>query len=215
MVAQELEVELSASWLSVPRGRLTVSPGLSQGLQGVVRTGSGPALVRALRGLDRAAARSGIVTDLATVASRCSRLRASGKRIVFTNGVFDLFHVGHLRLLRAARLLGDTLVVGVNSDESARRLKGRKRPIIPQFARTEIVAGVRGVAFCAIFDQEDPRELLRHVRPHVIAKGSEYARADVVGGALVRQWGGEVSLVPHLQGWSTTEVIRKLRGRRT
>ena len=92
---------------------------------------------------------------------------------MFTNGVFDLFHLGHARLLQAACALGGALVVGVNSDESARSLKGRTRPVVPQFARAEIVAGVRGVDFCVIFEQGDPRELLRVVRPDVLAKGSE------------------------------------------
>jgi D-beta-D-heptose 7-phosphate kinase/D-beta-D-heptose 1-phosphate adenosyltransferase len=153
-----------------------------------------------------------VVTNAEVVASRCAALRKSGRRVVFTNGVFDLFHVGHLRLLQAARALGDVLVVGINGDESARRLKGRARPVVPQFARAQIVAGARGVDLCAIFSQDDPRELLRLVHPDILVKGSEYALADVVGADLVTSWGGEVRLVPHISGWSSTRVVKKAQG---
>ncbi len=154
---------------------------------------------------------SRITTDFEQAGRISDGLRRRGKRIVFTNGVFDLFHLGHLRLLEAARGLGGALVVGVNSDRSARRLKGRGRPIVPQFARAEIVAGVRGVDLCVIFDQDDPRALLSVVRPDILAKGSEYRLSGVVGRRLVERWGGSVILVPHVSGFSSTTVVRGLR----
>jgi D-beta-D-heptose 7-phosphate kinase/D-beta-D-heptose 1-phosphate adenosyltransferase len=166
-----------------------------------------------IRRVQAAAARSRVITDFELVAGRSAALRSAGKRIVFTNGVFDLFHIGHLRMLQAARSQGDALVVGINSDDSARSLKGRTRPVVPQFARAELVAAVRGVDFCVIFEQDDPRALLRVVRPDVLAKGSEYSLSGVVGRRMVEGWGGRVVLVPHVEGWSSTQVIRKLGSR--
>jgi len=179
-------------------------------LPGVAETGVGIALRR----LDDAASRSRVLTDFGSIEQRCARLRKAGTRVVFTNGVFDLFHVGHLRLLQSARALGGALVVGVNSDDSARRLKGRARPVVSQFARAEIVAGVRGVSFCAVFGQDDPRDLLRAVRPDILVKGSEYSLSEVVGRRLVEGWGGSVQRVPHAPGWSSTALMEAARDRR-
>ncbi|MGA2377698.1 MAG: D-glycero-beta-D-manno-heptose 1-phosphate adenylyltransferase [Spirochaetia bacterium] len=118
------------------------------------------------------------------------------------------------RLIQSARALGGALVVGINSDDSARQLKGRTRPAVPQFARAEVVAGVRGVDFCAVFGQSDPRELLRAVRPDILVKGSEYSRAAIVGRRLVEGRGGSVHRVPHASGWSSTGLMRVVRERR-
>jgi D-beta-D-heptose 7-phosphate kinase/D-beta-D-heptose 1-phosphate adenosyltransferase len=167
--------------------------------------------LRALALVRRAAAEDRILTDYRTVAKKCEALRAKGLRIVFTNGVFDLFHVGHLRLLQTARALGDALVVGINSDESAARLKGRTRPVVPQFARAQLVAGVRGVDFCVVFEEDDPRELLRVVRPDLLVKGSEYSLRGVVGRRIVESYGGRVALIPHVSGWSTSSLLGKAR----
>jgi len=201
--AAGLDVELDASWL-VQRDGADPTPPAVRGLFRGCREGVGDAaLRRALARLDAEAARSRVVVDFSTAAARCAALRRAGRTIVFTNGVFDVFHVGHLRLLTAARAEGDALVVGVNSDDSARRLKGRARP--------EVVAATRSVELCVVFDQDDPRGLLRAVRPDVLVKGSEYALDEVVGKRLVEGWGGRVCLVPHLDGWSTTDMIRRLR----
>ncbi len=108
---------------------------------------------------------------------------------------------------------GTLLVVGVNSDASARGLKGKARPVVPQFARAELVASARAVTFCVIFDQPDPLALLAAVRPAVLAKGSEYSLATVVGRGFVESTGGRVVLVPHVEGWSATQMLEKLRGR--
>jgi D-beta-D-heptose 7-phosphate kinase/D-beta-D-heptose 1-phosphate adenosyltransferase len=171
-------------------------------------------LPRVLKSLDAAASRSRVVTDFASVEKRCARLRRAGRRIVFTNGVFDLFHVGHLRLLQSARALGGALVVGINSDDSARRLKGRTRPAVSQFARAEVVAGVRGVDFCVIFGQAEPRDLHQVVRPDLRVKGSEYALDEVVGRELVEGWGGRVERIAHVRGWSSTGLVSAVRGRK-
>jgi rfaE bifunctional protein nucleotidyltransferase chain/domain len=209
-------VEISASWLLLASGR--EGDAVSNKVRGCFRgciVVQGPAsLSRALARISRETSRSRVLTDYADAVRRCQALRARGGRIVFTNGVFDLFHVGHLRLLAAARTLGDRLVVGVNSDESAARLKGRSGPVMPQFARAELVAGVRGVDFCVIFAEDDPRALLKLIRPDVLAKGSEYNLSEVVGRKLVESWGGRVVLLPHVAGWSSTELKERIRRRR-
>jgi rfaE bifunctional protein nucleotidyltransferase chain/domain len=209
-----LGVEISASWLLLGADAGAVADEVKGGFLGSLSGVSDSVLGRTLEKLDTAASRSRVLTDFSTIEKRCARLRRQGKRLVFTNGVFDLFHVGHVRLLRAARALGGALVVGINSDESARRLKGRSRPAVPQFARAEIVAAVRGVDFCAIFGHSDPRELLRVVRPDVLVKGSEYSMAGVVGRRLVEGWGGSVSRIAHVSGWSSTSLGRAVKGKK-
>ncbi|MGA2478753.1 MAG: adenylyltransferase/cytidyltransferase family protein [Spirochaetia bacterium] len=212
-LAKKLDTDLSASWL-VYRAPARPPAEVLGAFCGTAAGASEHELLRAVRRLQREASRARVLTDFSEVARRCERLRRAGKRIVFTNGVFDLLHVGHLRLLEGARSCGDALVVGVNSDESARRLKGRRRPVVPQFERAELVAAIRGVDFCAIFDQPDPRELLRFVRPDVLAKGSEYTLSGVVGRRMVEEWGGRVVLIAHRGGWSSTAIIERLRRRR-
>lgn len=214
-LADSLDVELSASWLVFRSGapHPTIPNDVRRAFLATAAAATWGEVVRVIRRLQAAAARSRVVTDFQVVARRCAALRKAGKRVVFTNGVFDLFHIGHLRLLQAARAQGDALVVGINSDASARSLKGRTRPVMPQFARAELVAAVRGVDLCAIFPQGDPRALLRVVRPDILAKGSEYTLAGVVGRRMVEGWGGRVILLPHLEGWSSTQVIRRLDSR--
>ena len=212
-LADDLDVELSASWLVLRPGEAEPSEEMRSLLHGWKSGVEDESLRRVLAGIDSAASRSRVITDFATAEKRCERLRRAGSRLVFTNGVYDLFHVGHLRMLQAARALGDALVVGINSDESTRHLKGRERPVVPQFARAEIVAGTRGVSFCVVFPQTTPRELLRAVRPDVLVKGSEYSLAGIVGRDLVERAGGEVVRVPHLSGWSTSAILRSLRPR--
>jgi rfaE bifunctional protein nucleotidyltransferase chain/domain len=212
-LAKRLDIDLSASWL-VYRSAAPPSPDVRQTFCGTKEAATERELLRTVRRLQGEASRGRVLTDFTEVSRRCDALRRAGKRIVFTNGVFDLLHVGHLRLLQGARACGDALVVGVNSDDSARLLKGRRRPAVPQFARAELVAAVRGVDFSAIFDQPDPRELLRFVRPDVLAKGSEYTLSGVVGRRMVEGWGGRVVLIAHRGGWSSTAIIERLRRRR-
>jgi rfaE bifunctional protein nucleotidyltransferase chain/domain len=211
-LAESLDVELSASWLVLRAGPPSrpLPAAVRGAFRGCVAAEDTAGLATAVRAVQRDAARSRVLTDRAAVEDRCSRMRRAGRRIVFTNGVFDLLHVGHVRLLRAARALGDALVVGINSDDSARRLKGRARPVVSQFARAELVAAVRGVDLCAIFEEDTPRELLRCVRPDILAKGSEYALSQVIGKRMVESWGGRVVLIPHVEGWSSTEIAGKV-----
>lgn len=148
----------------------------------------------------------------AELAARAAALRAAGKRIVFTNGVFDILHVGHVRYLEAARALGDVLFVGVNSDASVRRLhKGPGRPINPEDERAELIAALRCVDNVLVFDEDTPVALIESVRPHVHAKGGDYAGPDALPETpLVRSLGGEVVLLPLVPGRSTTSLLRRL-----
>jgi rfaE bifunctional protein nucleotidyltransferase chain/domain len=222
-----LRVEPSASWLVTGSDApCCCEPGLAGVFAGCIAVGEGrldraasdngwrcaPDLASALSVIRAATLASRVATDFTAVAAFARRLRAKGRRVVFTNGVFDLFHLGHLRLLEAARALGDALVVGVNSDESAARLKGRARPVTPQFARAGIVAACRPVDLVAIFDEGTPVELLRAVRPDVLVKGGEYRPSQIVGRDLVEGWGGRVVTVPHVEGVSTSGLLARIRG---
>jgi D-beta-D-heptose 7-phosphate kinase/D-beta-D-heptose 1-phosphate adenosyltransferase len=135
--------------------------------------------------------------------------RAEGLRIVFTNGCFDLLHVGHVTLLEDARLEGDLLVVGINSDASVSRLKGPTRPIVPQHARARVLAALAAVDAVVVFDEPTPLELMVALRPDVIVKGGDYIADEIVGAAEVHSWGGRVRIVPFVQGFSTTQLIAR------
>ncbi len=145
------------------------------------------------------------------LASRAAAWRASGKRIVFTNGCFDLLHAGHLSLLHEAASLGDVLVLAINSDASVRRLKGEGRPIVPANDRAALLAALSCVDVVAIFDEDTPLETLRAVRPHVLVKGQDYGISEVVGRDLVEADGGRVALVPLLDARSTSAIVERIR----
>ena len=132
---------------------------------------------------------------------------------MFTNGVFDLLHTGHVALLEAARAEGDALVVGVNSDASVRRLgKGDDRPLVPQAERARLLAALAAVDCVVLFDEDTPLVLIRRLRPDVLVKGADYGRAAIVGADDVEGWGGRVVRVPLVQDKSTTSLLAKLRG---
>jgi rfaE bifunctional protein nucleotidyltransferase chain/domain len=132
--------------------------------------------------------------------------------VVFTNGVFDLLHAGHVALLEAARAAGDALVVGVNSDASVRRLgKGADRPLVAEGERARILAALAAVDCVVLFDADTPLALIERLRPDVLVKGADYTREAIVGAAEVEGWGGRIVRVPLLAGKSTTELVRKLR----
>ena len=134
--------------------------------------------------------------------------------VVFTNGVFDLLHVGHVALLEAARAEGGALVVGVNSDASVRRLaKGADRPIVPERERARLLAALACVDCVVLFDEETPLALIERLRPDVLVKGADYARAAIVGADQVEAWGGRVVRVPLVPGASTTALLTRLRGK--
>jgi len=133
-------------------------------------------------------------------------------RVVFTNGVFDLLHAGHVALLEAARAEGDVLVVGVNSDASVRRLgKGPDRPLVPEGERARVLAALAAVDCVVLFDEDTPLALIRRLHPDVLVKGADYAREAIVGAAEVEGWGGRVVRVPLVEGKSTTALLRNLR----
>ena len=139
------------------------------------------------------------------------RERQAG-RVVFTNGVFDLLHPGHVDVLVGARLRGDSLVVGLNSDASVRRLKGPDRPVRSESERAYVLAALETVDAVTLFDQDTPLELVEALRPDVIVKGGDYTPDTVVGADVVRARGGEVVIIPLTPGHSTTSTIQRLRG---
>jgi D-beta-D-heptose 7-phosphate kinase/D-beta-D-heptose 1-phosphate adenosyltransferase len=135
--------------------------------------------------------------------------------VVFTNGVFDLLHVGHVALLEAARAEGAALIVGVNSDASVRRLgkgSGGERPVVPERDRARLVAALAAVDCVVVFDEDTPLALIERLRPDVLVKGADYARDAIVGADQVEAWGGRVVRVPLVAGVSTTDLLARLRG---
>jgi D-beta-D-heptose 7-phosphate kinase/D-beta-D-heptose 1-phosphate adenosyltransferase len=137
-------------------------------------------------------------------------LKAKRKRIVFTNGCFDLLHVGHIRYLEEAKALGDILVVGINSDRSVRRIKGPYRPILPEEERAEILSGLGCVDYITIFDEADPLELISSLQPHILVKGGDWTKETTVGKEVVERSGGEVIILPFVQGASTSNLIETI-----
>jgi D-beta-D-heptose 7-phosphate kinase/D-beta-D-heptose 1-phosphate adenosyltransferase len=143
---------------------------------------------------------------------RLASLRRGGQRIVFTNGVFDLLHPGHVRYLRAAKRLGDVLVIGLNSDRSARRLdKGPNRPLVTQRDRAEVLAALEMVDFVTIFDADTPYDLIRALQPDVLVKGGDWTIDRIVGADLVLARGGVVKSLPFAKGYSTTKLLQRAR----
>ncbi len=137
-------------------------------------------------------------------------LQASGKKIVFTNGCFDILHAGHVRYLTKAREAGDILVIGLNSDKSVRIIKGDLRPVVDQDHRAEILAGLRCVDYVCIFDEPDPLKLIRTLKPDVLVKGADWPEDEIIGGDFVKERGGIVKRISFVEGISTTEIIRKI-----
>jgi D-beta-D-heptose 7-phosphate kinase/D-beta-D-heptose 1-phosphate adenosyltransferase len=151
-----------------------------------------------------------IYTEEAAVAFVASR-RAAGAHIVFTNGVFDLIHPGHVRYLTAARALGDVLVVAVNSDRSVRANKGPSRPVTPEQERAEILAALEAVDAVVIFDDETPAAIIRALQPDVLVKGADWGADAIVGRDTVEARGGRVVRMDIEPGWSTSAIIEKIR----
>ena len=140
-----------------------------------------------------------------------ARLKSEGKRVVFTNGCFDILHPGHTRYLYAARALGDYLMVAVNSDRSVRAIKGEGRPILSQDARTELLAVLSCVDGVVIFDEENPLKVIQFLMPHILVKGGDWKEEEIIGADVVKEAGGEVVRIPYIGGFSTTDIIKKLR----
>jgi rfaE bifunctional protein nucleotidyltransferase chain/domain len=144
-------------------------------------------------------------------AEAARRFRDAHQRIVFTNGVFDILHPGHLRYLQQARALGDVLIIGLNSDASVRRNKGPERPINPEGERAEVLEALECVDAVVLFDDDTPAEIIRAIQPDVLAKGADWAENAIVGRDTVEARGGRVVRIPVEQGFSTTSIIEKIR----
>ncbi|MBI5123869.1 MAG: D-glycero-beta-D-manno-heptose 1-phosphate adenylyltransferase [Candidatus Omnitrophica bacterium] len=138
------------------------------------------------------------------------RLRAKGKRIVFTNGCFDIIHVGHTDYLSKAKASGDILVVGLNSDSSVKKIKGPGRPINNQADRAKVLASLYFVDYITIFKEATPEALIKELRPDILAKGSDWKIEDIVGSSFVKSYGGKVKRIPFIRGYSTSSLIEKI-----
>lgn len=137
--------------------------------------------------------------------------KRQGRKVVFTNGCFDILHVGHVRYLQEARAQGDLLVVGLNTDESVKRLKGPDRPLNNEEARAEVLAALGCVDYVTLFNEETPAELIHVVKPEVLVKGGDYTIDKIVGAAFVMSYGGEVKALQFVDGFSTTSIIKKMQ----
>jgi rfaE bifunctional protein nucleotidyltransferase chain/domain len=137
-------------------------------------------------------------------------LRKEGKKIVFTNGCFDILHVGHTRYLNEARTAGDVLVLALNSDSSVQVLKGEKRPLNPEADRAYVIASLAAVDYVTVFSESTPLELIEYLKPDIIVKGGDWQEEQVVGRESVKKWGGKVLIIPETKGASSTNIIKKI-----
>jgi rfaE bifunctional protein nucleotidyltransferase chain/domain len=154
---------------------------------------------------------SGKLKSFEEIKSIVVRARNNGKRVAFTNGCFDLLHRGHVHVLRAARACADLLIVGINSDQSVKQIKGPARPVLPECDRCELVGAMEMVDFIVLFNEPDPYSLISAIRPDVLVKGGDWNTDKIIGGDLVEEGGGEVVVVPYIKGFSTTEIIERIK----
>ena len=138
-------------------------------------------------------------------------LRKKGKKIAFTNGCFDILHVGHVRYLREAKKTADVLVLALNSDSSVRSIKGEKRPLMNEKERAEILAALEFVDFVTIFPELTPLELINYLKPDILIKGGDWPEEKVVGREEIKKWGGRVAIIPEVEGKSTTNIVEKIK----
>jgi D-beta-D-heptose 7-phosphate kinase / D-beta-D-heptose 1-phosphate adenosyltransferase len=194
---------------------LTQAAQLANAAAGVAVTQVGTVAVSAARVRDALSARpDGKLLSRQDLAARAAAWRLAGKRVVFTNGCFDLLHAGHLALLQHAAKLGDILLLAINSDASVRRLKGPERPLVPQGERAALLAALTFVDAVTVFDEDTPLAVLTDVKPDILVKGGDYQVADVVGRELVESAGGRVEIVPLTPEKSTTSLLERIRGSR-
>lgn len=152
------------------------------------------------------------ILDPDALRRQCAVWGFKGRRVVFTNGCFDVLHVGHVQYLEAARALGHALVVGLNTDASVSRLKGPTRPVNPEHARARVLAALQCVDAVVLFGEDTPLELIRTVRPDVLVKGADYTLDQIVGAPDVLAWGGTVQTITLVDGFSTTRILERLKG---
>jgi D-beta-D-heptose 7-phosphate kinase/D-beta-D-heptose 1-phosphate adenosyltransferase len=150
------------------------------------------------------------IKTLEAAIEECERIKGLGKRVVFTNGCFDILHPGHTRYLYSAKKLGDFLVVALNSDHSVHIIKGPKRPILGQQARAEILAALECVDLIVIFDDDNPLKVISDLLPDILVKGGDWAEDEIIGTDVVKNNGGEVKRIPFVTGFSTTDIIRTI-----
>lgn len=185
---------------AIQEAQLTVEHELCRAVEAELQAGPLPAPERA----------PGRVIDWQRLTAKRETWRRDGLRVVWTNGVFDLLHVGHVRSLQAAAELGEVLVVGINGDETVRTLKGEGRPVVPADQRAEVVAALRCVDLVVVFDEATPERVLEQLRPDIHAKGVEYAGRPMPERALVEGYGGKVVLLPFVDGLSTTAIVSRI-----
>lgn len=150
------------------------------------------------------------ILDRTALKEKIDALRRKGKKIAFTNGCFDILHVGHVRYLKEARKTADILVLALNSDSSVRAIKGEKRPLVPETERAEVLAALECIDFITIFPELTPLELICYLKPDILIKGGDWPEDQVVGRNEIKQWGGNVTLVPEVAGKSTTNIVDKI-----
>lgn len=153
----------------------------------------------------------GLIVTRAELKQRIAAMKRDHKRVVFTNGCFDVLHPGHIRMLEKARSLGDALVVGINSDPSVQEIKGPQRPLIPEAERAEVLAALESVDFVTVFGETTPRELIAEILPAVLVKGSDWGPDEIIGREEVEAAGGQVISIPLEAGYSTTKLIERIR----
>jgi len=151
------------------------------------------------------------ICDIEELKHRLAQWRVKSDRIVFTNGCFDILHVGHLHTLKESIQLGDKLIVGLNSDASVSRLKGKERPVVNQLDRSEMLAALEMVDAVIIFEDDTPEELIQMIKPDVLCKGGDWSIENIVGGDFVKSYGGQVVSIPFIQGYSSSSLINKIK----
>ena len=154
---------------------------------------------------------SGKLKTVGELAAITARATQDGKTVVFTNGCFDLLHRGHIHTLRQAKSQGDLLIVALNSDRSVKAIKGPNRPIMPELDRVELIAAMEMVDYVVVYDEPDPYSLIAVIKPKVLAKGGDWSTDKIIGADIVEQNGGRVAVIPYLQGFSTTQIIERIR----
>ncbi len=162
-------------------------------------------------GMTKIFMRNSKFSSLPSLLSKLSRHRESGLKIVFTNGCFDILHVGHVRYLKSARALGDVLIIGVNKDASVRGLKGSGRPLNGEKERAEVLCALECVDHVVLFGEPTPEKLIHAVKPDFLVKGGDWKKKDIVGSGFVESYGGKVKSLPFAKGFSTTGLIQKIR----
>jgi rfaE bifunctional protein nucleotidyltransferase chain/domain len=150
------------------------------------------------------------IKELPEARKQIDRLRSENKKIVFTNGCFDILHIGHARYLYAARELGEFLIVAVNSDSSVKTIKGPDRPVMNQAERSEMLAALECVDMVVIFDEDNPLEVIKYLMPDILVKGGDWKEEDIIGADVVKAAGGEVRRIPFINGFSTSDIIKKI-----